>query len=166
MCLNNGRQIIHSFIHSFTPSVIHSGYSTAPLQVHYHSEAILFTALIQATASEGPVEGLYVATRAEFEPTTLRSKPDESTNEPPRPTITIKSDNVCFVIFRSSNSTNYEISLIWKRSRFLSPLPLPQAWKNEEDDAKYICFHTDIVKQKPTSKITSTTNFTSSTPTH
>ena len=38
----------------------------------------------QATASEGPAQGPYVVARAGFEPTTLRTKGDESTNEPPR----------------------------------------------------------------------------------
>ena len=37
----------------------------------------------QATASGGLAQGLYVAARAGFEPTTLRTKGDESTNEPP-----------------------------------------------------------------------------------
>ena len=39
----------------------------------------------QATASEGLAQGPYVSARAEFEPATLRTKGDESTNEPPRP---------------------------------------------------------------------------------
>ena len=45
----------------------------------FHAEAP------QATASEGIAQGLYVAARAGFSPTTLRMKVDESTNEPPRP---------------------------------------------------------------------------------
>ena len=39
----------------------------------------------QATASEGLAQGPYEAAIAGFEPTTLRTKGDESTNEPPRP---------------------------------------------------------------------------------
>jgi len=39
----------------------------------------------QATESEGLAQGPYLATRAVFEPTTLRTKGDEYTNEPPRP---------------------------------------------------------------------------------
>jgi len=39
----------------------------------------------QATASEGLAQGLYVAARAGFKPTTLRTKRDESTKEPPCP---------------------------------------------------------------------------------
>ena len=45
----------------------------------FHAEAP------QATANEGLAQGPYVAARAGFEPATLRSKGDESTNEPPRP---------------------------------------------------------------------------------
>ena len=40
----------------------------------------------QATASERLSESPYVAARARFEQTTLRTKSSESTNEPPRPT--------------------------------------------------------------------------------
>src|SRR6218665_1459436 len=39
----------------------------------------------QATASEGLAQGPYVATRAGFEPATLRTKSVESTNGLPRP---------------------------------------------------------------------------------
>ena len=41
----------------------------------------------QATASEGLAQGLYIAARAGFEPMTIRMKGNESTNEPPRPTM-------------------------------------------------------------------------------
>ena len=43
---------------------------------------------IQATVSEGLAQDPYVATRAGFEPTTLRSKRIDSTNAPQRPTFT------------------------------------------------------------------------------
>src|SRR6218665_2209305 len=46
----------------------------------FHAEAP------QATASEGVAQGPYVAARARFEPTILKMKGDESTNEPPCPT--------------------------------------------------------------------------------
>ena len=36
----------------------------------------------QAIVSEGLAQGLYVAARARFEPTTLRTKGNESTDEP------------------------------------------------------------------------------------
>ena len=49
----------------------------------FHAEAP------QATASEGPAQGPYMEARAGFEPTTVRTKGDESTNEPPRPTISV-----------------------------------------------------------------------------
>src|SRR6218665_1250019 len=39
----------------------------------------------QATASEGLAQGPYLAARAGLERMTLRTKGDESTNEPPRP---------------------------------------------------------------------------------
>jgi len=44
-----------------------------------HGEAL------QATVSEGLAQSPYVAARAEFEPTTFRSKGIDSTNAPPRP---------------------------------------------------------------------------------
>ena len=47
-----------------------------------HAEAL------QATESEELVKSPYVAARAGFEPTTLRSKGIDSTHAPPRPTIT------------------------------------------------------------------------------
>ena len=50
----------------------------------FHAEAP------QATASEGLAQGPYVAASAGFEPTTLRTKGDESTNQPPRPTDAFK----------------------------------------------------------------------------
>ena len=37
----------------------------------------------QATVSEGLAQGPYLVPRAGFEPTKLRTKGDESTNEPP-----------------------------------------------------------------------------------
>ena len=48
----------------------------------------------QATASEGLAQGSYVAARAGFEPTTVRTKCDESTIEPPRPTY------ICMCIYK------------------------------------------------------------------
>ena len=41
----------------------------------------------QAIAIEGLTQGPYLAARVGFEHTTLRTKGDESTNEPPRPTF-------------------------------------------------------------------------------
>src|SRR6218665_484310 len=43
----------------------------------------------QATASEGLFQGSYVAASSGFEPATLRTKGDESTNGPPRPTCVL-----------------------------------------------------------------------------
>src|SRR6218665_716453 len=42
---------------------------------------------LQATVSKRLAQGPYVAARAGFEPTTVRSKGIDSTNAPPRPTI-------------------------------------------------------------------------------
>jgi len=67
--------------------------SVAPLQVHYYSEALpthrgycVEVSRRSATgiAVENLAQGPYVAARAEFEPTTFRTKGDESTDEPPR----------------------------------------------------------------------------------
>ena len=45
----------------------------------FHSE------VPQAISSEGLAQGPYVTARAGFEPATLRTKGDESTNDPPLP---------------------------------------------------------------------------------
>src|SRR6218665_2289853 len=45
----------------------------------------LHAEVLQATISEGLAQGSYVVARAEFEPTTLRSKGIDSTNVPPCP---------------------------------------------------------------------------------
>ena len=77
------------FIHSFIQDIF-----IAALQVHsrnnsyntntmseYHAKAP------QATTSGGLAQGPFVAIRAGYEPTALRTKGDKSTNEPPCPTI-------------------------------------------------------------------------------
>ena len=86
-----------------------------PLQVHYYTEALLTTAIqlcrslyteaLQATVSEGLAQGLYMAARAEFEPTTLRSKGIDSTNAPPRLTKNKHLTNYiwCSIIFDKIN---------------------------------------------------------------
>ena len=62
--------------------------SSRPLHtMSEHAEAL------QATASEGLAQGPYVAARAGFEPTTLRSKGIDSTNVPPRPTRSMTDTN-------------------------------------------------------------------------
>src|SRR6218665_963982 len=67
---------------SSSPRLLRSAPDTAWILCReFHAEAP------QATASEGLVQGLYVAARVGFEPTTLFTKGDESTNEPSRPTI-------------------------------------------------------------------------------
>ena len=86
----------HSFIHSFR----HPGYfysaSSSPLLLRgtpdstdtvleFHAEAP------QAIASEGLAQGPYMVARAGFEPTTLRTKGNESTNELPCPWLMINS---------------------------------------------------------------------------
>ena len=93
---------MHGQVRAFILFILfYSGYFyIAPLQVLYYSEelptitiALEFHAEApQATASERLAQGPYVAARAGFEPTTLRTKGDESTNEPPGPT---HPDRVC-----------------------------------------------------------------------
>jgi len=79
-------------------SLIHQGICIAPLQVYYCSEALptqrgyCIGVSYQSTTgnwSEGLAQGPYVAARARFEPTALRTKGDESTNEPARPKLPI-----------------------------------------------------------------------------
>src|SRR6218665_832912 len=76
--------VIHSFI---------SGISIVPLQVRYYSEALptehgCCVGVSLRTANKGLAQGPYLADRAGFEPTTLRTKGDESTNEPPHAKLT------------------------------------------------------------------------------
>ena len=54
--------------------------------LEFHAEAS------QATAGEGLTQGPYMAVRVGFEPVALRTKGDESTNEPPLPTIWVLSE--------------------------------------------------------------------------
>src|SRR6218665_3189739 len=65
---------------SSSPLLLRGAADTARILAEFHAEAP------QATVSEGLAQGLYVAARAGFEPTTLLMKGDESTNEPPHPT--------------------------------------------------------------------------------
>ena len=69
--------------------------SRAPLQVNYYSKALQtqLGCCVEVSRQSNPgncewklAQGHYVAARAWFKPTTLRSKGDESTNEPPCPT--------------------------------------------------------------------------------
>src|SRR6218665_1502770 len=81
----------HIFNHSFILDI-----SIAPLQIHYHSEALPTTALImcrsqhpgvlQATVSEGLAQGPYLAAGEGFEPETHWTQGTELTTEPPHPT--------------------------------------------------------------------------------
>ena len=77
-----GRVLCCSFIHSgyfysasSSPLLLRGAPSTARILCReFHAKAP------QATASEGLAQGPYVAARAGFEPTTLQTKGDESTN--------------------------------------------------------------------------------------
>src|SRR6218665_2070397 len=76
--------------------------STAPLRVHYYcnSEALpaehkYCVGVSRQTASEGLAQGPYVAARAGFEPTTLRTKGDAFTNEPPSPAMLLCAMLLC-----------------------------------------------------------------------
>src|SRR6218665_859038 len=62
----------------FTTTKRHSHYSTDTVS-EFHAEAS------QTTVSEVLAQGRYVAARAGFEPTTLRTNGVDSTNGPPRP---------------------------------------------------------------------------------
>src|SRR6218665_155453 len=72
------------FIHSgyfyffFKSTILRGAPDTAWILSKFHPKAP------QATASEGLSQGPYVAAGAGFQPATLRTKGDESTNEPPR----------------------------------------------------------------------------------
>jgi|SRR6218665_338317 len=89
---DKGSEHMALFIHLF----IHSGYfysaSSSPLLLRgaldtQHDTVREFHAEVpQATVSEGLAQGPYVAARAGFEPTTLRTKGVDSTKAPPRPT--------------------------------------------------------------------------------
>ena len=77
--------LIHSsFIHSFRLFLY-----TAPLQVHYYSEALPtqhgYCVEGCATGNKGLAQGLYEAVRAGFELATLRTKDVDSINEPAHP---------------------------------------------------------------------------------
>jgi len=52
--------------------------------LEFHAEAL------QTTVSEGLAQGSYVAARAGFKPTTLRTKGAESVNEPPCPACVVR----------------------------------------------------------------------------
>src|SRR6218665_1445979 len=90
--------LVCKFIQSFILAI-----SVAPLQVHYYSEALPTAARIaycigvsrrsaQATVSKGLALGPYVAARAGVEPTTLRLRVIDLTNEPLRPTMTYEKE--------------------------------------------------------------------------
>ena len=100
------RLIIHLSIHSgyfysasSRPLLLRRASDTARILYRgFHAEAP------QATASEGLAQGPYVAARAGVEPTTLRMKGVESTNEPPRPTIRLR---VSFYVTLSTHKWFY-----------------------------------------------------------
>ena len=68
---------------------VHNYYSTTQRRFQHSTDTVseFHAEAPQATASEGLAQGAYVTPRAGFEPATLRTKGDESTNEPSRPTI-------------------------------------------------------------------------------
>src|SRR6218665_4210709 len=92
-----------SFHLSFHSAYFYSA-SSSPLLLRGSSDTarILcrsFTPKLQTTASEGFVQGPYLAARAEFETATFQAKGAESTNEPPRPTTYIRvCMNVCMCV--------------------------------------------------------------------
>ena len=87
------QSIKSSFIWEYSGYSFIQAISIAHLHVYYYSEALptytvteFHAEAPQATASEGLAQGSYVAARAGFELTTLRTKVNEFTNEPPRRT--------------------------------------------------------------------------------
>src|SRR6218665_2607119 len=81
---------VHSFIHSL--GYFYSA-SSSPLLLRGAPDTARILCLSftpkhhrQSSASEGLAQGPYLVTRAGFKPTTLWTKGDESTNEPPCPT--------------------------------------------------------------------------------
>ena len=84
-------QIIHQLkkIYLFRLFLQHLFKSTTTQRCSQHSTdtvSVFHAEAPQATASEGLAQGPYVAARVGFEPTALRTKGVESTNEPPHPT--------------------------------------------------------------------------------
>jgi len=80
--------MICSFIHSdyfysasSSPLLLRGAPDSTDTASEFHAEAL------QAAASEGLAQGLYVAAKAVFGPMTLRTKGDEFTNESQCPTI-------------------------------------------------------------------------------
>ena len=79
-------QMHQAFIHSFLQRLFKSTTTPRRSRQSTDTESEFHAKAPQATESEGLAQGPYVAARAGFEPTTLRPKGDETTNEPPRPT--------------------------------------------------------------------------------
>src|SRR6218665_1354557 len=79
--------LLEFFLTFFIQALFHSGYSIAPRQVHYYSEALPTTARSftpmrhrQLRVKELPKVGYLRNGKAGFEPATLRTQGTESTN--------------------------------------------------------------------------------------
>ena len=94
--------------------------SLAPLQVHCYSEALPTQhghrvgvprrSPADNTASEALAHGPYLAAWAGFEPTKIRTKGDESTNEPPRliNLREIKNTRVTFIFYLKIHGRDFK----------------------------------------------------------
>src|SRR6218665_2499167 len=113
---------IHTKSHStsiFMHSFICSGYFYSASSVHYYSEALPaqheYCAGVSRRSTTGNCElrtcprSLYVAARTGFEPMTLRTKGDESANEPPRPTNILRILTRCTKCFEVCYICTYSL---------------------------------------------------------
>jgi len=77
-------ELVHSFFHS---GYFFSASSNPKRRSRHNSDTVseFHAEAPQTTASEDLAQGPSVAARVWFEPATLRTKGDESSNEPPRP---------------------------------------------------------------------------------
>src|SRR6218665_2297056 len=77
--------LLYCFIHFYSASRSMSLSEALPTTAIMTRCRSLHAEALHACASEGLAQGPYMAARAGFEPTTLRSKDIDSTNAPPRP---------------------------------------------------------------------------------
>ena len=116
------QNVLCVFVYSFMPFLQRLIRSTTTQKRSRHSTdsvSEFHAEAPQEIASDGLAQGPYVAARAGFEPTTLRTKGDESTNEPPRPTTSVTTTDST----EASNFVQFHI-------RFLPVLVIPHTDHN------------------------------------
>src|SRR6218665_726883 len=103
-------RITSLFIRSFIQAISKRLFKSICTQRRFeHSTDTVSEFHAKATASEELAQGPYVAASAGFEPTKLRTKGDESTNEPPR-------------LRRLASSDDYkDLEALILRDQFLNP---------------------------------------------